>query len=271
MENELKNAANRLRRDIVTTIYKAKDGHPGPSLGIADIVAVLYFNEMNIRPEDPDYEDRDRLILSKGHSCPCVYSALAERGYFSKESLPTLRSFGSILQGHPCITTPGIDMTSGSLGNGISVGLGMELARQYNKKDYYTYVITGDGELNEGVVWEGIMGAKKNKASHLIVFVDNNGHQSGGEVKEISDIEPIAEKFVAFGWNVLSIDGNNVNEIIDAIHKAKQEAQKPTAIVCKTVKGKGVSFMENNNAWHKGKLTDEQYEQAMKDLGGEAL
>lgn len=271
MDNKLeylKKMADEVRFAVVDTIYKAKDGHPGPALGAADIITALYFSEMNVDPQNPEDPDRDRFILSKGHACPAHYAALAKRGYFSEELLPTLRYLDSELQGHPCIHTRGVDMTSGSLGNGISIGLGMEIGRRLQGKTFYTYVITGDGELNEGVCWEGIMAAKQNHAENLIVFIDNNGHQSGGHVSEISGIEPLADKFRDFGWDTQEIDGNNIEAILQAIAKAKSVKGLPHAIIAKTIKGRGVSYMENNNAWHKGIPTEEQWKQAAIELGG---
>ena len=267
---QLQEIAKQIRFGIVDTIYKAKDGHPGPALGATDIITALYFSEMNIDPQNPNDPDRDRFILSKGHACPAHYAALAKRGYFDESELPTLRFLDSNLQGHPCVHTVGVDMTSGSLGNGISIGLGMEIGRRLQGKSFYTYVIAGDGELNEGVCWEGIIAAKQNKAENLIVFVDNNGHQSGGHVSEISGIEPLADKFRDFGWDTQEIDGNDIAQIIEAVRKAKQVKGLPHAIIAKTVKGKGISFMENNNAWHKGTPTEEQWRQAAQELGGTA-
>jgi transketolase len=265
--NQLKEKSTEIRCGIISSIYQARDGHPGPSLGVTDMLVALYYGVMNHSAVGKDNPDRDRCILSKGHACPALYTILADTGYFPKENLPTLRRFGSILQGHPCIETPGIEMTSGSLGNGIAIGLGFEIARKLDGRDYYTYVITGDGELNEGVIWEGVMAAKQNEADHLIVLVDNNGHQSGGEVVEISGVEPIGEKFKEFGWAVQKdIDGNDCRQVLEAIEKAKLEKGRPSAIICKTIKGKGVSFMENNNAWHKGTFTDEQYATAISDI-----
>ncbi len=263
----LKQFATQLRRDVIDCVYQAKDGHPGPALGIADIVAVLYGSVLNVDPSNPDMADRDRFVLSKGHACPVLYAALAEKGYFSKDLLPTLRKYGSELQGHPCITTPGIDMTSGSLGNGIAIATGMDLARKVLHKDYYTYVITGDGELNEGIVWEGVMSAAHNQADHVIAFIDQNGFQSGGTVANTSGITNIAEKFRQFNWNTQEIDGNSVEEIVAAIENAKTSSGKPCAIIATTTKGKGVSYMENNNKWHKGVPTDEEYAIAMAELG----
>ncbi len=264
--NEIKKMANTLRRDIIEMVYQAKDGHPGPALGIADIVATLYFDVMNLDAADPKNPDRDRFILSKGHACPVVYAALARKGFYDLSILPSLRAYGSILQGHPCMCTPGIETVSGSLGNGIPIALGMELARKYQKRDYYTYVITGDGELNEGVAWEGILSASHQKADHLIAFVDENGFQSGGAAADISGMDNIAGKFGQFGWHTQEIDGNCVEEILAAIAAAKAVTGQPSVIVCKTTKGKGISYMENDNKWHKGVPTDEQYAIAMQEL-----
>lgn len=265
---KLQEIARSLRFDVVDMVYKAKDGHPGPALGIAEIITALYFSEMNIDPSNPKDPRRDRLILSKGHACPILYAALAERGFFSKELYPTLRSCDSILQGHPCMKkTVGIDMTSGSLGNGVAIGVGMELARQRTNGKWYTYVITGDGELNEGVIWEGALVGANRKAENLIVFVDENFHQSGGHTYDVSGITPIAEKWRAFGWHVQEIDGNNLEEIFASIDNAKQTKGVPSAIIAKTVKGKGVSYMEDNNDWHKGTPTTEQWQIAKQELG----
>jgi transketolase len=265
---QLNDMARQIRFCIVDTIYKAKDGHPGPSLGSVDIITALYFSIMNVNPNNPDDPDRDRFIISKGHACPALYAALAKKGYYDEAIMPSLRSCDSILQGHPCIETPGVDMTSGSLGNGISIGLGMEIGRQRTGRNFYTYVLTGDGELNEGVMWEGIIAAAQNMAENLIVFVDNNGHQSGGHCCDISGIEPLADKFRAFKWHVQEIDGHDMAQILDAVERAKATVGQPSAIIAKTVKGKGVSYMENNNAWHKGTPTEEQWCQAAKELGG---
>ncbi|NLF27608.1 MAG: transketolase [Clostridiales bacterium] len=267
---QLEDMARQIRFGVVDTIYRAKDGHPGPALGVVDIIAALYFSEMNVDPKRPKDPDRDRFILSKGHACPAHYVALSKRGYFDEAELPTLRFLNSNLQGHPCVQTAGVDMTTGSLGNGISIGLGMEIARRLQGKSFYTYVVTGDGELNEGVCWEGIMAAKHNGAENLIVFVDNNGHQSGGHISEISGIEPLADKFRDFGWDTREIDGNDIAAILDAIHRAKNVRGVPHAIIARTVKGKGVSYMENNNAWHKGTPTEEQWRRAAEELGGVA-
>ncbi|MGP8311716.1 transketolase [Enterocloster aldenensis] len=267
---ELKKKARLLRYVAVDMVYKGKDGHPGPALSIADIVATLYFDKMNIRPEEPDWEDRDRFILSKGHSCPIYYAALSERGYFGDRVEDfKLRALGSKFQGHPVMNkTRGVDMTSGSLGNGLAIAGGMAIAGKYSHKDYYVYVVAGDGELQEGVCWEGINAAAAHKLDHIIAFIDKNGWQSGGSVEDTMGSNNIAERFEAFKWDVQEIDGHDIDAIRAAVDKAKQSAGKPHAIICNCVKGKGVSYMENDNAWHKGVPTDEQYETAKAELGG---
>ncbi len=262
--------AKILRRDVVKMVYLAGDGHPGPALSIADIVTALYFKVMKIDPQNPNWSQRDRFILSKGHACTAIYSALARKGYFSEEILPTLRAYGSKLQGHPVMgKTPGVDMTSGSLGNGLSIGLGMALSAEYTDEDYNVYVIMGDGELQEGIVWEGMMAAAKYKAGRLIVFVDHNGWQSGDSVSEVSGLLPILPKFHAFGWHCQEIDGHDIQVILSAVETAKGEKERPSLILARTTKGKGVPFMENDNSWHKRVPTKEQYEEAMRVLGGE--
>lgn len=267
---ELRQTARHLRLLAVDMVYKGKDGHPGPALSIADIVATLFFDKMDIRPEEPQWEDRDRFILSKGHACPIYYAALSERGYFGdKVEEFHLRELGSSFQGHPVMNkTKGVDMTSGSLGNGIAVGAGMALAGKYRKKDYYTYVIVGDGELQEGVCWEGINTAAAHGLDHMIVFIDKNGWQSGGTVEDTIGSNNLKERFEAFGWQVQEIDGHDIEAIQNAVDRAKEEKGRPHAIVCTCTKGKGVSFMENDNAWHKGVPTAEQYQQAVSELGG---
>ncbi len=267
---ELKQMADHLRMTAVEMVYKGKDGHPGPALSIADIMAVLYFDEMKLDPSNPDWEDRDRFILSKGHACPIYYAALSERGYFGEKIEDfKLRALGSKFQGHPTMQkTKGVDMTSGSLGNGIAVACGMAIAGKYRKKDYYVYTIVGDGELQEGVCWEGINTAAAHKLDNLIVFADKNGWQSGGSVEDTIGNNNLKERFEAFGWHAQEINGHDIDAIKEAIAKAKKEAGKPSVIVCDCIKGKGLSFMENNNAWHKGVPSDEQYQIAVKELGG---
>ncbi|MCE5184882.1 MAG: transketolase [Planctomycetaceae bacterium] len=266
---QLEEHARQIRIDIVTMIHKAGDGHPGASLSAADLVTALYFDVMNMDPNAPKKADRDRFILSKGHACPCLYAALARRGYFSPDKLPSLRSLESHLQGHPDMNkTPGIDSTSGSLGNGVSIGLGMVLAGRLTGHDYFTYVITGDGEIEEGIVWEAAMAACKYKAGRLIVLVDNNGIQSGGPVQEVSGLYPILPKWEAFGWHCQEIDGHDFGQILAAIEKAKACTDRPSVIVAHTIKGKGVPFMEGDNSWHKRVPTAQEYQQAMSILGG---
>ncbi|MBC5743523.1 transketolase [Lachnospiraceae bacterium MD308] len=267
---ELKQIANDLRLTAVEMVYKGKDGHPGPALSIADIVSVLYFDEMRVDPRNPNWEDRDRFILSKGHACPIYYAALSKKGYFGEEVEDfQLRALGSKFQGHPVMNkTKGVDMTSGSLGNGISIGSGMAIAGKYLGKDYNVFVITGDGELQEGVCWEGINSAAGHHLDNLIVFVDKNGWQSGGSIEETIGSNNIKDRFEAFGWDAQEIDGHNIEEIQKAISNAKNVKGKPSVIVCACTKGKGIPYMENNNAWHKGVPTQEQYEEARKVLGG---
>ncbi len=264
----LREQARVLRRDIVEMVYRAKDGHPGPALSIADIVAALYFGELRVDPRNPEWADRDRLVLSKGHACPVVYAALARKGFYPVDVLPSLRGLHSILQGHPVMNkTPGIDMTSGSLGNGLSIGLGMALAGRYLKKDYNVFVILGDGELQEGIVWEGVLAASKYGVGNLIAIVDQNGWQSGDCVEKVGGCPSILGRFEAFGWHCREIDGHDMPSILDAVGDAKRETDRPSLILARTIKGKGVPFMENDNAWHKGVPSVEQYEAAMKALG----
>ncbi|MGI6778442.1 MAG: transketolase [Acetivibrionales bacterium] len=266
---ELQRIANRLRLDVVEAVHEAGDGHPGPCMSIADILSVLYFEEMKIRPEEPQWPERDRFILSKGHSCPILYAALARRGYFELGELKNLRTLESMLQGHPDMhKTPGIDMTSGSLGNGIGIGLGMALGCRMQGLGNYIYVIVGDGEQQEGVIWEAAMAAAKYKAGNLIVFADCNNNQSGGKVTELSSLYPVDEKWKAFHWHVQTIDGHDINAIRGAIASAKAVKDRPSYIECRTIKGKNIPYMENNNAWHKRTPTAEEVEIAREALGG---
>jgi len=269
LENEkLEQKAKKLRLDAVKMVYEGEDGHPGPALSIADIVATLYFDVMRLDPENADWEDRDRFILSKGHACPVYYAALADKGYFGGENI-RLRALGSKFQGHPVMNkTPGVDMTSGSLGNGIAIGAGMAIAAKYRKKDFRTFVIVGDGEMQEGICWEGIGAAAAHKLDNLYVFVDNNGWQSGGTVTEISGAPNIAKQFESFAWDVQEIDGHDIGAIKAGIQKAAGKKGQPHAIICKTIKGKGLSFMENDNTWHKRVPTKEELEIARKELAG---
>lgn len=266
-KQELQKTANAVRKGIVTAVHSAKAGHPGGSLSAADIFTYLYFEEMNIDPKDPKKADRDRFVLSKGHTAPGLYSALANRGYFPVEDLKTLRHLGSYLQGHPCMQeTPGVDMSSGSLGQGISAAVGMALAAKLDKKPYRTYTLLGDGEIQEGQVWEAAMFAGHRKLDNLVVIVDNNGLQIDGKIDDVCSPYPIDKKFEAFNFHVINIDGNDFDQIDAAFKEAKGISGKPTAIVCKTVKGKGVSFMENNAGWHGKAPNDAEYEKAMEDL-----
>ena len=262
----LEEKANCIRKDIIHMTCVAGAGHPGGSLSAADIVSALYFHVMNINPKDPDWADRDRFILSKGHACPVWYAALAEKGYFGMEHLNTLRKLHSILQGHPDMNkTVGIDMTAGSLGNGLSAGLGMVLSGMRVGKDYRVYVMLGDGEIQEGMVWEAAMSAAHYKAKNLTAIIDNNGLQVDGFTKDIMNVGQIAKKFEAFGWSTIEIDGHNMEEILKAFEYA-EETDGPVAIVANTVKGKGVSFMENACVWHGLAPNKEQAEKAMIEL-----
>lgn len=264
---ELQKTANEVRKGIVTAVHSAKAGHPGGSLSAADIFTYLYFEEMNIDPKNPKMADRDRFVLSKGHTAPGLYSALANRGYFPVEDLKTLRHLGSYLQGHPCMQeTPGVDMSSGSLGQGISAAVGMALAAKMDGKEYRTYTLLGDGEIQEGQVWEAAMFAGHRKLDNLVVIVDNNGLQIDGKIEDVCSPYPIDKKFEAFNFHVINIDGNDFGQIDAAFKEAKATKGMPTAIICKTVKGKGVSFMENNAGWHGKAPNDEEYAIAMADL-----
>lgn len=266
---ELEEIARNVRRGIIDAVYFGKSGHPGGALSCADILVDLYFNEMNIDPKNPRMEDRDRFILSKGHASPAIYSVLANRGFFPVEDLKTFRDIGSYLQGHPDLNkVPGVDMTSGSLGQGLSVANGMALAGKIDNKDYYVFVVLGDGEIEEGQVWEAAMSSAHYKLNKVIVFVDSNGLQIDGAVTDVMNVTPIKEKFDAFGWNTIEIDGHNFTEIQEAIAKAKQSADKPTAIIAHTTKGKGVSFMENQVGWHGKAPNDEEYKIACEELSG---
>ena len=270
---ELEKMANEIRKDIVTAVHSAKSGHPGGSLSSADIFTYLYFEEMNVDPANPKWEDRDRFVLSKGHVAPGLYSTLAEKGYFPKEDLKTLRHTGSYLQGHPDMKhIPGIDMSSGSLGQGVSVAVGMAAAGKYDKKDYRVYTLTGDGEIQEGQIWEAAMWAGHRKLDNLVVIVDNNNLQIDGSVEDVCSPYPIDKKFEAFNFHVINIDGNDFDQIRAAFKEARETKGMPTAIIAKTVKGKGVSFMENAAGWHRKAPNDEEYEIVMADLekAGEA-
>lgn len=263
----LKKHANEIRKGIVTAVHSAKSGHPGGSLSAADILTYLYFEEMNIDPKDPKKADRDRFVLSKGHIAPGFYSTLAERGFFPVEDLKTLRHTGSYLQGHPDMKhIPGVDMSSGSLGQGGSAAVGMALAAKLDKKDYRVYCLFGDGEIQEGQVWEASMFAGARKLDNLVFIVDNNGLQIDGKIEDVCSPYPIADKFKAFNFHVIEIDAHDFDQIAAAFKEARETKGQPTAIVAKSTKGKGVSFMENQAGWHGAAPNDEQYEQAMKDL-----
>ena len=273
-KSELMKMANKIRKDIVTAVHSAKAGHPGGSLSAADLYTYLYFEEMNIDPAEPKKADRDRFVLSKGHTAPGYYSALAERGFFPVEDLKTLRHTGSYLQGHPDMKhIPGVDMSSGSLGQGISAAVGMALSAQIYGDDYRVYTLLGDGEIQEGQVWEAAMLAGHRKLDNLVVIVDNNNLQIDGYISDVNSPYPIDKKFEAFNFHVINIDGHDFDQIDAAFKEAKATKGMPTAIIAKTVKGKGVSFMEDKAAWHGAAPNDEQYAVAMADLEkeGEAL
>ena len=271
---ELQKIANEVRKDILTEVYHAKSGHPGGSLSVADILTCLYFEEMNVDPKNPGWADRDRLVLSKGHATPALYAVLAEKGYFPKEELKTLRALGSRLQGHPNMNdTPGVDMTSGSLGQGVSAAVGMALSAKLTGDSYRVYAVLGDGELEEGQVWEAMMFAGNKGLDNLVVVVDSNGIQLDGTVEEINSPQPIDEKMKAFHLHPIVVDGHDFQQLHSAFEEAKTVKGCPTAIIAKTVKGKGVSYMENQVSWHGTAPNKEQYEKAMEELekAGEAL
>ncbi|MBQ1187964.1 MAG: transketolase [Peptococcaceae bacterium] len=266
-EQMLKEQAKQIRRDIVSMVGAAKSGHPGGSLSAAEILTYLYFEEMNVNPAEPKWEDRDRFVLSKGHAAPVLYAALARKGFFPAEDLMSLRKIGSHLQGHPDMKkVPGVDMSTGSLGTGFSAATGIALACQLDKKPSYVYTLLGDGELQEGQVWEAAMSAAHYKLDNLIAFVDNNGLQIDGNIDDVLSPNPIDAKFAAFGWHVQVIDGHDFAQIADAVKAAKAAAGKPSVIVAKTVKGKGVSYMENQAGWHGSAPNAEQVAQAMEEL-----
>ena len=288
--NRLTTMATQIRRDVVNTVFAAGDGHPGPCMSIADIVTALYFDIMRVKPDDPEWKERDRFILSKGHACPTLYAALARSGFFKPAELKTLRALNSRLQGHPVMhKAPGVDATTGSLGHGLSQGCGMALAARRAGTDSLTFVLTGDGELNEGIVWEAAMAISKFKLTNLIAIVDNNGHQSTGKIEKVSGLYPLREKWEAFGWYAVDLDGHNMEQITDALEKAAirgrapfdqregmsvvagqapPKPDQPIVFIAHTVKGKGVHFMEDNNAWHKKVPTNEEHQLAMSILGG---
>lgn len=267
---ELQSKARNVRKNIIRMLTEAKSGHPGGSLSIADILVTLYFDEMNIDPKNPKDPARDRFVLSKGHSAPALYATLAERGYFPEGELMQLRKTGALLQGHPDMKhIPGVDMSTGSLGQGLSAANGMALAQRLDKREARVYVIAGDGEIQEGQIWEAAMSAAHYKLDNLVCFIDHNGLQIDGSNEEVMNVNPVADKFRAFGWNVIAINGHDIAAIRAALAVARTVKGQPTAIVAETVKGKGVSFMENQAGWHGKAPSAEQCEQALSDLEGE--
>ncbi len=265
----LENKANNTRKKMIELIYNAQSGHCGGSYSAAEIVTSLFHNHMNINPHNPAWEDRDRFILSKGHAAPLLYVTLAELGFFPKNELDNFRQLGSILQGHPDMNkTPGVDMTSGSLGMGLSIGIGLGLAAKLNKRNYKTYVLLGDGELNEGQIWEAAMYANKMKLNNVIAIVDHNGVQLDGTNDEIMPINPLKEKWESFGWRVIEINGHNISEILKSLERADTITDNPVVIIADTIKGKGVSFMEGDHKWHGKAPTKKEYQQAISELEG---
>jgi transketolase len=265
--DELKIIANTIRKDIIAMLTESGSGHPGGSLSAVEILTTLYFNEMRVDINNPKDINRDRFILSKGHAAPVLYSTLARKGFFNVDELMGLRKFGAMLQGHPNMNgIPGVDMSTGSLGQGISAAVGMAIAGKLDKKDYRVYALLGDGELEEGQVWEAAMAAAHYKLDNMTAFVDLNGLQIDGPVEEVMNVNPVADKFAAFGWNVIEANGHDFNALITAIEEGKTVKDKPTMIVCKTVKGKGVSFMENEAGWHGSTPNKEQCDKALREL-----
>ena len=268
-KKNLQKIACKVRMGVIEGTYNAKSGHPGGSLSIADTLTYLYFNQMNVDPSSPEDPDRDRLVLSKGHTAPALYSVLAQKGYFPEDELKSLRHIGALLQGHPCIHIPGVDMSSGSLGQGISAACGMALAGKLDNKNYKVYTILGDGEIEEGQVWEAAMFAAHYSLDNLVAIVDNNGLQIDGPVTEVCSPEPITDKFAAFGWKVITMDAHDFDSIDAAFKKAAETDGQPVAIIQKSTKGKGVSFMENQVGWHGTAPNKEQYDQAMAELAAQ--
>lgn len=267
--DQLKRMANIIRRDALLAMYRAGSGHPGGSMSIAEMLSVLYFRIMDVDPLEPQWEDRDRFVLSKGHGAPALYAALAERGYFRVDELETLRCIDSRLQGHPdSKKTPGIDMSTGSLGQGFAAACGMAHWGKKKGKNFRVYTILGDGEIQEGIVWEAAMGAGHFKLDHITAFLDNNNLQIDGNVDEVMSVYPVKDKFQAFGWEVFEADGHEIQELLAAEERARYTKGKPSLILCKTVKGKGISFMENQAGWHGAPINKEQLEQALRDLDG---
>ena len=263
----LENIANDIRKDIIEEVYQAQSGHPGGSLSCTDILTVLYFNQMNVDPKKPEDANRDRLILSKGHCSPALYAVLARKGYFNKEELKNFRKMDSFLQGHPDMKkVPGVDMTTGSLGQGLSAGVGMAIASKMNQAGCRVYCVLGDGEIEEGQIWEAAMAAYKNKLDNLCVILDNNSLQIDGKIQDVAGLDNIEGKFKNFGFNVIQVDGHNISNLIDGFNSAKQTKQVPTILIAKTIKGKGVSFMENQAKWHGKAPNEEEYEKAINEL-----
>lgn len=268
-KEELQRQCSKFRNDLIDLLYSIQTGHPGGSLSCTEILTSLYFEIMNVNPEDPEMEGRDHLILSKGHAAPMLYLVLAEKGFFPKEELKTLRQMDSMLQGHPCVhKTPGVELSTGPLGLGLSAGLGMAMADRIKGLDAYTYVVMGDGEIEEGCIWEAAMSASKFGADHLICILDNNGVQLDGTLEEIMPMGDIGAKWRAFGWNVVTCDGHDVEDFCRAVEEAKKTKGRPSLILAATVKGKGVSFMEGKNTWHGKAINDNEYAQAKAELGG---
>ena len=269
IKKNLQKTACKVRMGVIEGTFNAKSGHPGGSLSISDTLTYLYFNKMNVDPAEPEAADRDRLVLSKGHTAPALYSVLAQKGYFAEEELKSLRHIGAMLQGHPCIHIPGVDMSSGSLGQGISAAAGMALAGKLHSKSYKVYTILGDGEIEEGQVWEAAMFAAHYKLDNLVAIVDNNGLQIDGPITEVCSPEPITDKFAAFGWHVITMDAHDFDSIDAAFAEAETVTGKPVAIIQKSTKGKGVSFMENHVSWHGTAPNKEQYDTARAELNAQ--
>ena len=269
IKKDLQKIACKVRMGVIEGTYNAKSGHPGGSLSISDTLTYLYFNKMNVDASNPEDPDRDRFVLSKGHTAPALYAVLAQKGYFAEEELKSLRHIGALLQGHPCIQIPGVDMSSGSLGQGISAACGMALAGKLDGKSYKVYTILGDGEIEEGQVWEAAMFAAHKKLTNLVAIVDNNGLQVDGPISEVCSPEPITDKFAAFGWHVITMDAHDFDSIDRAFEAAEKVTDKPVAIIQKSVKGKGVSFMENQVGWHGTAPNKEQYDLAMAELSAQ--
>ncbi|WP_304340906.1 transketolase [Metaclostridioides mangenotii] len=265
----LNERACTIRKDIITMIHDAKSGHPGGSLSAVEILTALYFDEMNIDSSKPKMEDRDRFVLSKGHAAPALYAVLAEKGYFDKEELKGLRKIGRMLQGHPDMKgTPGVEISTGSLGQGFSAACGMAMASKLDNAPWNVYALLGDGEIQEGIVWEAAMSAAHYKLDNIVAFLDNNGLQIDGNVEDVMDVGSIVNKFKAFGWNVIEIDGHDFDQIFAALDMSRSTVDKPTMIVAKTIKGKGVSFMEDQAGWHGKAPSDEELERSLAELGG---